>query len=158
MNMKKVMLAVILLMIVGCSKEETVPPPVEKFITDSDFIIKSVKKERYFDGTTNGVDDFVLYEEMKYQGLESEAFYFIKSTNKITVEVRDIQGNIKSAITTNCNDTDYGILFVKRNGVNNTLYNFATPNICKSDGWIGTDAKTGTKGIFVDYTYYEQIK
>lgn len=101
--MKKLLLAVAFLTIVGCSKEEVVPYVAEKFITDSDFVIKAVKKGRYFDGTPNGVDDFVLYDEMKYQGLESETFYFIKSTNKITVEVRDIYGNIESAITTNCN-------------------------------------------------------
>lgn len=156
--MKKLLLAVAFLTIVGCSKEEVVPYVAEKFITDSDFVIKAVKWERYFDGTPNGVDDFVLYDEMTPHGAESETFYFTKATNKITVEVRDLYGTVESAITTNCSSSDSGILFVKRNGVNNTLYNFRTPNICKSDGWIGTDVDTGTKGIFVDYTYYEQIK
>ena len=156
--MKKLLLAVAFLTIVGCSKEEVVPYVAEKFITDSDFVIKAVKWERYFDGTPNGVDDFVLYDEMTPHGAESETFYFTKATNKITVEVRDLYGTLESAITTNSSSSDSRILFLKKNGVNNTLYNFRTPNICKSDGWIGTDVDTGKKGIFVDYTYYEQIK
>lgn len=153
--MKKLLLAVAFLTIVGCSKEEVVPYVAEKFITDSDFVVKAVKKEMYFDGIEK---DSILYDEKKFQGLESEIFYFIKSTNKITVEVRDIYGNIESNTTTNCSETCCGILLVKRDGKTRLLYDFRTPNVFRGDGRLGRNEDTGGTGVFTEYIYYEQIK
>lgn len=148
--MKKLLLAVAFLTIVGCSKEEVVPYVAEKFITDSDFVVKAVKKEMYFDG--------ILYDEMKFQGLASETFYFTKATNKIRVEVRDLYGNIESNTITSCSKTCCGMLLVEKIGKTSLLYDFTTPNVFKGYGRLGRNEDTGATGVFTEYIYYEQIK